>query len=220
MMMTKSLSPGSLCVWIKCLSWGSCIALTVIFIWCKTKVYWHEVTYHTTFGCFKWKKKCKTHANDLSFVFSWELHLHIYSGMASITPTYNASFPSLHQTGLISQRRASAHHHPTTPSFIQRSIAPPRFPSYLKQTLYAKLALEQYRFYQQKHEIKPLPSNASKKSTTTCLEEEQLEELDLRLPTLWNSRDKSKNIEIGSNGIDLSYIGKRLLCWMSVICIN
>ncbi|CAO3649871.1 unnamed protein product [Mucor fragilis] len=127
--------------------------------------------------------------------------------MASITPTYNAAFPSLHQTGLISQRRASAHHHPTTPLFIQRSIAPPKFPSYLKQTLYAKLALEQYRFYQQKHEIKPLPNNASKKSATTCLEEEQLEELDLRLPTLWNSRDKSKNIEIGSNGIDLSYIG-------------
>ncbi|KAL9542792.1 hypothetical protein MBANPS3_008429 [Mucor bainieri] len=127
--------------------------------------------------------------------------------MASITPTYNAAFPSLHQTGLISQRRASAHHHPTTPSFIQRSIAPPKFPSYLKKTLYAKLALEQYRFYQQKHEIKPLPSNANKKSSTTCLEEEQLEELDLRLPTLWNARDKSKNIEIGSNGIDLSYIG-------------
>ncbi|GAN02390.1 ran-binding protein 10-like [Mucor ambiguus] len=127
--------------------------------------------------------------------------------MASITPTYNASFPSLHQTGLISQRRASAHHHPTTPSFIQRSIAPPKFPSYLKQTLYTKLALEQYKFYQQKHEVKPLPSNASKKSSTTCLEEEQLEELDLRLPSLWNSRDKSKNIEIGSNGIDLSYIG-------------
>ncbi|KAG1104368.1 hypothetical protein G6F42_017100 [Rhizopus arrhizus] len=127
--------------------------------------------------------------------------------MASITPTYNAAFPSLHQTGLISQRRPSAHHHSTTPSFIQRSIAPPKFPSYLKQTLYGKLAMEQYKFYQQKHEIKPLPNNTNKKPNTTCLEQEQLEELDLRLPTLWNSRDKSKNIEIGSNGIDLSYIG-------------
>ncbi|KAI8639990.1 hypothetical protein BD408DRAFT_420470 [Parasitella parasitica] len=125
----------------------------------------------------------------------------------SITPTYNASFPALHQSGLISQRRASAHHHPTSPSFIQRSIAPPKIPNYLKQTLYGKLALEQYRFHQQKHEIKPLPNNANKKSTTTCLEEKQLEELDLRLPTLWNPRDKSKNIEIGYNGIDLSYIG-------------
>ncbi|CEP11470.1 hypothetical protein [Parasitella parasitica] len=124
----------------------------------------------------------------------------------SVTPTYNASFPALHQTGVVSQRRASTHHHPTTPSFIQRSIAPPKIPSYLKQTLYAKLVLEQYKFHQQKHEIKPLPNNANKKSTTT-LEEKQLEELDLRLPTLWNSRDKSKNIEIGYNGIDLSYIG-------------
>ncbi|EPB86276.1 hypothetical protein HMPREF1544_06918 [Mucor circinelloides 1006PhL] len=67
--------------------------------------------------------------------------------------------------------------------------------------------MEQYKFYQQKHEIKPLPNNTNKKPNTTCLEQEQLEELDLRLPTLWNSRDKSKNIEIGSNGIDLSYIG-------------
>lgn len=139
--------------------------------------------------------------------------------MASITPTYNAAFPALHQTGLTSQRRASAHHHPTTPSFIQRSIAPPKFPSYLKQTLYGKLALEQYKFHQQKHEIKPLPNNVNKKSTTTCLEEEQMEVLDLRLPTIWNAKDKSKNIEIGSNGIDLSYIGKYIFS-KNKFCMN
>ncbi|RCI00445.1 hypothetical protein CU098_011082, partial [Rhizopus stolonifer] len=36
---------------------------------------------------------------------------------------------------------------------------------------------------------------------------EVLETLDLRLPTFWNVKDKSKNIQVGSNGLDLSYIG-------------
>ncbi|KAI8378184.1 concanavalin A-like lectin/glucanase domain-containing protein [Choanephora cucurbitarum] len=81
-------------------------------------------------------------------------------------------------------------------SLLARSLAPPKFPNYLKQTLYGKLVLEQYQYQQQKHEIK-----------STCSEKEQFETLDLRLPTFWNTKDKSRNIQIGMNGLDLSYIG-------------
>lgn len=108
---------------------------------------------------------------------------------------------------------------------IHRSLAPPKFPSYLKLTLYGKLAIEQYKYHQRKHEIKPLPNNngRSSKQRGVNLEEEQLEDLDLRLPTFWNPKDKSKNIEVGSNGLDLSYIGKALQCWGKEIefsCMN
>ncbi|PHZ15705.1 SPRY-domain-containing protein [Rhizopus microsporus ATCC 52813] len=46
--------------------------------------------------------------------------------------------------------------------------------------------------------------------STTAVKDKQehdLVNLDLRLPTFWNSKDKSKNIDVGSNGIELTYIG-------------
>ncbi|KAF7723012.1 hypothetical protein EC973_002428 [Apophysomyces ossiformis] len=35
-----------------------------------------------------------------------------------------------------------------------------------------------------------------------------LDELDLRLPTYWNHKDKDQHIEIGRNGLDLAYAGQ------------
>ncbi|KAI8991187.1 hypothetical protein BDF20DRAFT_843185 [Mycotypha africana] len=146
--------------------------------------------------------------------------------MSSITPAYNTNFPALFSTGGSSsfnqQRRKSAHsfsNHLPPPGY-QRSLAPPKVPSYLKQTMYGTLAYEQYKYYQCKHDIKPLPSASSGNSshdrqrtptaTPTNMSkslEQHWENLDLRLPSCWNAMDKSKNIEIGKNGLDLLYIG-------------
>ncbi|KAI7907388.1 uncharacterized protein BX663DRAFT_495737 [Cokeromyces recurvatus] len=135
--------------------------------------------------------------------------------MASLTPTYNTAFPELHSTGHLQTRPPNQHRRSSgSHNSIQRSLIPPRFPSYLKQTLYGKLIKEQYEYYQTKHDVKSLMNNNTHFSSTnnhksiiTRSEEEQWSELDLLLPTCWNPKDKSKNIEVGSNGLDLTYIG-------------
>ncbi|KAI8387051.1 concanavalin A-like lectin/glucanase domain-containing protein [Blakeslea trispora] len=121
-----------------------------------------------------------------------------------MTSAYNTAFPALYSTSTFMQPRQNTvqkddlslplSHSPT--SLPARSSAPPKFPSYLKQTLYGKLVLEQYQYHQHKQETK-----------LTHSEKEQFEKLDLRLPTFWNMKDKSRNIQIGINGLDLSYIG-------------
>ena len=116
--------------------------------------------------------------------------------MTSITPTYNTSFPALYSVGNTQHKRKSSH---ATTTALQHSLAPPKYPPYLKQTLYGSLALEQYHHFQAHHHTH---------LHTTDLEDEQWEMLDLRLPTFWNVKDKSKSIEVGSNGLDLSYVGK------------
>lgn len=129
--------------------------------------------------------------------------------MTSLTPTYNSAFPALYSVGLSSnQRRKSTHQTSAIPPVIHHSIAPPKIPSYLKQTLYATLALEQYHYHQHKHNSKlTRASSTPTLPKISNLEDEQLDLLDLRLPAFWNSKDKSKNIEVGSNGLDLAYIG-------------
>lgn len=102
-------------------------------------------------------------------------------------------------------KRSSSSYLTTT----HRSVLPPTYPSYLKQTLYENLALTQYNLHLHKQHSKPIPIILQPLSDTSNLEEEQLVELDLRLPTAWNPKDKSSNIEVGSNGLDLSYTGKR-----------
>ncbi|KAI9362698.1 hypothetical protein BD770DRAFT_359510 [Pilaira anomala] len=91
-----------------------------------------------------------------------------------------------------------------------RSLVSPTYPSYLRQTLYENLALTQYNLHLHKQHLKPIPITLQPLSDTSNLEEEQLIELDLRLPTAWNPKDKSSNIEVGSNGLDLSYTGPGL----------
>ncbi|KAG2220552.1 hypothetical protein INT45_004158 [Circinella minor] len=170
--------------------------------------------------------------------------------------SYSSAFPPLQSIPLTFQQpyqnnhKKNAHNVNQHPSLYQ-SLAPPKYPAYLKQTLYADLALEQYNYYQSKRSYFPSdPSNqrqhnqwndynnnnstttiptlaetspkghnngsfltdSSSSSSTTSSASSQhatywAEEVDLRLPTCWNQKAKSRHIEIGRNGLDLSYIG-------------
>lgn len=143
--------------------------------------------------------------------------------MASISPTYSSAFPALYSASLTDNpRRTCTHQQGGSTAFLpptmHRCLAPPKYPSYLKQTLYGSLVLEQYNFDQRKHKTSVNGRSNSSISSgtqhqqplpkTSTLEDEQMEQLDLRLPTFWNQKDKSRNIEVGNNGLDLSYIGK------------
>lgn len=124
--------------------------------------------------------------------------------MSSITSAYNSAFPALNIPGISQRRKSTVQQASSLPN---RYLAPPKYPSYLKKTLYAKLVYEQYQYFQHKHDVKP--NNGQTRPTIhQPVHEEHLEHLDLRLPSFWNSKDKSKNIEVGSNGLDLSYVGK------------
>lgn len=129
--------------------------------------------------------------------------------MSSVTPTYNSAFPALYTAGVTNnQNRQSIQQGSSAfPPVIPHSLVPPRFPSYLKQTKYGDIAFEQYNFHQHKHHLKTNNVRTQPLPKSSTLEDEQMEQLDLRLPTFWNSKDKSKNIEVGINGLDLSYIG-------------
>lgn len=70
-------------------------------------------------------------------------------------------------------------------------LAPPKYPSYLKHTIYANLALEQYN---------------NLKSKRTHYNNNTNGGIDLRLPQFWNKNIKSRHLEVGLNGYDLSYI--------------
>lgn len=66
------------------------------------------------------------------------------------------------------------------------SLAPPKFPSYLKHTAYAHIVLQQYN----DRKCKKQPSS----------------DMDLRLPQYWNKISKPRHpLQIGINGYDLSY---------------
>lgn len=103
--------------------------------------------------------------------------------------TYNLAFPALLYPGLTNKKTKINNYWPLTP---------PKFPDYLKLTFYGDLAIEQYSLKQ---------SGEIHKLEITTDTDKELIDLDLRLPTFWNSMDKSKNCEIGSNGLDLKYIG-------------
>ncbi|KAI9264298.1 hypothetical protein BDA99DRAFT_508942 [Phascolomyces articulosus] len=176
--------------------------------------------------------------------------------------SYSSAFPPLQSIPLTFQQpyqnnpKKHAHHVNHHPSVYQ-SLAPPKYPAYLKHTLYADLALEQYNYYQSKRSFFPSDPNNPRNNnhhlwndysshtntstttttTTTALpttaesaSKNQLhgsyasgassssascsqnatfwaEQVDLRLPTCWNQKAKSRHIEIGRNGLDLSYIG-------------
>ncbi|KAI8145847.1 concanavalin A-like lectin/glucanase domain-containing protein [Fennellomyces sp. T-0311] len=149
------------------------------------------------------------------------------SSFASLSPaiapqagpsSYSTAFPPLQSSPWSfphynhNHHKKHAQHHNQHPALYQ-SLAPPKYPSYLKHTLYADLALEQYNYYQNrrsffpsdhyKHHYEPMPTLAESCKSQGA----PPEEMDLRLPTCWNQKDKSRHIEIGRNGLDLSYIG-------------
>ncbi|CEG84156.1 hypothetical protein RMATCC62417_18001 [Rhizopus microsporus] len=107
-----------------------------------------------------------------------------------MTSTYNIAFPALLYPGLGSQKIKT-----NTSSPPHWSLAPPKYPSYLKLTLYGNLVTEQYNLMQH-------VQKTTQESTTAVKDKQEhdLANLDLRLPTFWNSKDKSKNIDVGRPG--------------------
>ncbi|ORZ01158.1 concanavalin A-like lectin/glucanase domain-containing protein [Syncephalastrum racemosum] len=72
--------------------------------------------------------------------------------------------------------------------------SPPACPSYLHHTRYADLVSDQYN-------KRNAASDKAKAAASFT------DSLDLRLPSAWNPSDKSRHIEIGRNGLDLTYKG-------------
>ncbi|KAG0172023.1 hypothetical protein DFQ30_011312 [Apophysomyces sp. BC1015] len=113
------------------------------------------------------------------------------------------------------QTKKNANHATIRKTPIQHSLAPPKYPAYLKHTLYAELALEQYNYFQNKpYDFKPTRSipaifkpdsadDSRHQSSNQCF----WDNLELCLPTTWNIKDKSPNIQVGRNGLELTYVG-------------
>ncbi|KAI8391650.1 uncharacterized protein BYT42DRAFT_202909 [Radiomyces spectabilis] len=132
------------------------------------------------------------------------------------SPSYSSAFPPLHSFPWTNSPQTKRHgHHPHSPGpSLQHSLAPPKYPSYLKQTHYGELALEQYNYIQSKHSKQWAHTTSSWKTnpppaptSPPSLHEQFLDSLDLRLPSVWNPKDKSRHIEVEPNGLDLIYNG-------------
>lgn len=164
----------------------------------------------------------------------FHLQLHSMSSSASsLGPTmhhfggaslsYSTAFPPLQSFPWKATHTRRSSHHGTSSSSMQHSLAPPKYPTYLKQTLYADLAVEQYNYFQSRRSFFPTErpcsstSSSHNSSLTSSLvrshsqspHSAELDSLDLRLPTCWNQKDKSRFIEIGRNALDLSYTGNK-----------
>ncbi|KAI9497797.1 hypothetical protein BDB00DRAFT_540135 [Zychaea mexicana] len=199
---------------------------------------------------------------------------HSYAGPSS---SYSTAFPPLQSIPWNFQHHHHQYHsnqhykkhstHANHQSSLYQCLAPPKYPAYLKHTLYADLALEQYNYYQNKRSFFPsdhnhhhsnknhwgitaaasssttdhdpmptaaessssdspsakthhgLPSASPLSSSSSSSSTSQYawaEEIDLRLPTCWNQKAKSRHIEIGRNGLDLSYIGTLIVLGVGV----
>ncbi|OBZ90270.1 Ran-binding protein 10 [Choanephora cucurbitarum] len=119
-----------------------------------------------------------------------------------MTTAYSSAFPplqsfspwSIPNNKNVTKRHSSpvtstTHHCPANSQFVTTPLSPPKYPSYLKHTRYASLVMEQY------HHL------LNKQRTY-----DHIETTDLRLPQYWNKNDKSRSIEVGMNGLDLSYV--------------
>lgn len=125
------------------------------------------------------------------------------------TAAYSSAFPPLHSIPLAV---TPSNKHKPWQSFYppKPSLLPPKYPLYLKNTNYSRLADEQY--HQQcriKKASKPIGAISSlfHKFEPAVQYDAVLEQLDLRLPCFWNPNDKSSLLEVSSDGIDASYCG-------------
>jgi hypothetical protein len=127
----------------------------------------------------------------------------------SSTASYSSAFPPLHSIPLAVT--PSSKHKPWQTFYPPKpSLLPPKYPFYLKNTNYSKLADEQY--HQQcriKKASKPIGAISSlfQKSEPSVQYDVALEQLDLRLPCFWNPNDKNASVDVSSDGIDASYSG-------------
>lgn len=164
------------------------------------------------------------------------LTMHHFTGPSS--SSYSTAFPPLQAFPWSFPHHKKNAQHGSQQCAFRQSLAPPKFPAYLKHTLYGSLALDQYHYLQNlrtAEHTKPTPSSSSSSApfattaaaaaavtgtaasmttpaaTTTAtrpiVHNTSLEQVDLRLPTCWNQKDKSNKVEIGRNGLDLTYIG-------------
>ncbi|KAK4515862.1 uncharacterized protein ATC70_010820 [Mucor velutinosus] len=124
---------------------------------------------------------------------------------ATTASSYSSAFPPLQTFPWAFYKQSSFHHAsptssaPSTPSshhplHLFAALAPPKYPAYLKHTTYASLATDQFQHLQQK-----------KKQSTSDDYNKELVEMDLRLPQYWNINDKSRHLQIGLNGYELTY---------------
>ncbi|KAF7721719.1 hypothetical protein EC973_004281 [Apophysomyces ossiformis] len=113
------------------------------------------------------------------------------------------------------QTRKNPNHATSRKAPVHHSLAPPKYPPYLKHTLYAELALEQYNYFQNKrYDVKPTRSVSGLFKPDTAEDSRHRntvqnfwDDLELCLPTAWNVKDKSRNIEVSKSGLELTYIG-------------
>jgi hypothetical protein len=135
------------------------------------------------------------------------------------TAAYSSAFPPLHSIPLAVT--PSNKHKPWQALYPPKpSLLPPKYPLYLKNTHFAKLADEQY--HQQcriKKASKPIGAISSlfHKPEPTVQYDAALEQLDLRLPCFWNPNDKSSLLELSSDGIDASYCGMSTFLYFLVL---
>lgn len=119
--------------------------------------------------------------------------------------TYSSAFPPLQSIPWSFNHKVNSMHHSMNP--IITPLAPPKYPTYLKHTSYADLVTEQY------------DDSKRRRNTTTTTTTKEVEELDLRLPQFWHKSIKSSQLEIGSNGYDLTYITGLLFVVCVCVCV-
>lgn len=129
------------------------------------------------------------HTSVRLFILFLFFSFSLYNMSFSVQTDYSSAFPPLPWT--FSNKSSNI---PATVTSSTSSpvcfFTPPKYPTYLKHTTYAKLVLEQYHDKKSKN---PNPLD-----------------IDLSLPQFWQKDVKSRHAEVGTNGYDLTYSG--LLC--------
>lgn len=121
---------------------------------------------------------------------------------------YSSAFPPLHSIPLTTsanKNKAWGTLYPPKPSLL-----PPKYPAYLRNTNYSRLADDQY--HQQcriKKATKPIGAISSlfSKSEPSIQYDSALEQLDLRLPSHWTPSDKNSSAIVSTDGMDINYSG-------------
>ncbi|KAI8637523.1 hypothetical protein BD408DRAFT_424408 [Parasitella parasitica] len=119
--------------------------------------------------------------------------------MSTETSAYSSAFPPLQAFPWAFHKQSSFHHAsspasaPSTPLGLLTAFAPPKYPAYLKHTSYATLATDQYQHLQRQKKCSSDDYNR------------ELVEIDLRLPQHWSFNERSRHLEVGLNGYDLTF---------------
>lgn len=126
---------------------------------------------------------------------------------SSLSNSYTSAFPALNSlpTFFQSRKRRGSYNH--TPCQHQHLLVPPKYPKYLKNTMFSDLVQEQYEAINKQHK-KQQPKENNNNNMEDSHELLNWYDLDLRLPTVWNNNDKAKHIDVIGDGLELKYSGK------------